>query len=264
MSFYQIINHIVEVKLFNPSKQTKLTHWTSFAKPVACKADFQIEFVDPIEVSRDVNFFRGPSFENLMFAGNAMMCADKSYKNAYVFHGNNADAFEIFSAYLFYTHAVRNQSLWIHSATINVDGRGILFIGPSGIGKTTQAECWAQYRNAEIINGDVGYVQRTEKGYFAWGTPWHGSSPYCINTSVPLKALVVLKQSPSNSLRELTGFEKVMEVSESVLYPTWIEDGVELCVDTLNQFLLDLPVYRLDNCADEKAVELLEIELNKL
>lgn len=165
---------------------------------------------------------------------------------------------------LFYTHAVRRQMLQLHCATIDDGGRGILFLGPSGIGKTTQAERWAQYRGSAIINGDIGFVQRTDTGYTAWGTPWHGSSPYCLNASVPVKALVVLKQSPQNALRELTGFEKVREVSGSVFYPTWLEDGMELCTDTLNHLLSDLPVYRLDNRADEDAVRLLAAELDRI
>lgn len=173
-------------------------------------------------------------------------------------------SFSVLSNHIYYTHAARRQMLQLHCATIEDQGRGILFLGPSGIGKTTQAERWAQYRGSSIINGDIGFVQRTPQGYTAWGTPWHGSSPYCLNTSVPVKALVVLKQAPENRLRELTGFEKVREVSGSVFYPTWLENGMELCTDTLNHLLTDLPVYRLDNRADEAAVNLLAAELDRI
>ncbi len=173
-------------------------------------------------------------------------------------------SFAVLSNQIYYAHAARRQMLQLHCATIEDRGRGILFLGPSGIGKTTQAERWAQYRGAAIINGDIGFVQRTPRGYIAWGSPWHGSSPYCLNTSVPVKALVVLKQAPENRLRELTGFEKVREVSSSVFYPTWLEDGMELCTDTLNHLLTDLPVYRLDNRADEEAVHLLAAELDRI
>lgn len=173
-------------------------------------------------------------------------------------------SFSVLSNHIFYTHAVQRQMLQLHCATIEEHDRGILFLGPSGIGKTTQAERWAQYRGSAIINGDIGFVQRTPAGYTAWGTPWHGSSPYCLNASVPVKALVVLKQAPQNALRELTGFEKVREVSGSVFYPTWLEDGMELCTDTLNHLLSDLPVYRLDNRADEEAVRLLAAEIDRI
>lgn len=195
---------------------------------------------------------------------NSILVCSKNWDDAEVIEYGGASSLDAVLMYLFYTHAVRRQMLQLHCATIEDQGRGILFLGPSGIGKTTQAERWAQYRGSSIINGDRGFVQRTTQGYTAWGTPWHGSSPYCLNTSVPVKALVVLKQAPENRLRELTGFEKVREVSGSVFYPTWLENGMELCTDTLNHLLTDLPVYRLDNRADEAAVNLLAAELDRI
>lgn len=193
-----------------------------------------------------------------------VMFVDSDWKNVLILPPQSIEQAEAFFVQVFHTHAVRRQMIQLHCATIDDDGRGILFLGPSGIGKTTQAERWAQYRGSAIINGDIGFVQRTPAGYTAWGTPWHGSSPYCLNASVPVKALVVLKQAPQNALRKLTGFEKVREVSGSVFYPTWLEDGMELCTDTLNHLLSDLPVYRLDNRADGEAVRLLAAEIDRI
>lgn len=169
-----------------------------------------------------------------------------------------------FIVVMFDTHAVQRRMIHLHCATIADRGRGILFLGPSGIGKTTQAERWRDYRGSLIINGDMGYVQETKDGFTAWGTPWHGSSPYCENTSVPLKAMVVLKQAPYNKLRELSGFEKVQEISGNVLYPQWMEGGMELCLSTLDSLLTTIPVYRLDNRADEEGVRLLAEELDHI
>ena len=53
-------------------------------------------------------------------------------------------------------------------------------------------------------------------------------------------------------------------VAGSVFYPTWLEDGMELCTDTLNHLLTDLPVYRLDNRADRESVEILAKELDRI
>ena len=148
--------------------------------------------------------------------------------------------------------------LQLHSSLIDFQGQGLMFLGPSGIGKTTQAELWNRYRDALIINGDIVFVQEKEDCFLGWGTPWHGSSPYCENASVPVKALVVLKQAPENSIRELTGFEKVTAVSNSVFYPQWLENGMELCLETLDHLLTRLPVYELCCRPDEEAVKLTE------
>lgn len=165
---------------------------------------------------------------------------------------------EMFFMQIFYTHAVQRHMLQLHSSLISHQNQGIMFLGPSGIGKTTQAELWQKYRSSLIINGDIVFVQETDSGFLGWGTPWHGSSPYCENTSVPLKAMVVLKQSDQNSIRELTGFEKVTEVSNSVFYPQWLENGMELCLETLDHLLTSIPVYELRCRPDEDAVRLTE------
>lgn len=159
---------------------------------------------------------------------------------------------------IFNTHAVQRHMIQIHSSMIEYSGNGLLFLGPSGIGKTTMAELWNKYRGALIINGDMNFVQETDECFLGWGTPWHGSSPYCENTSVPVKALIVLKQAPENSIRELKDFEKVQLVSNNIIYPTWLENGMELCLETLNHLLSAVPVYELSCRPDEEAVRLTE------
>lgn len=185
------------------------------------------------------------------------MLVNDKYTLAYVQSGDKKN-YDIFLNTLFYTHVIQKQMLQLHCSIIKNMEKGIAFLGPSGIGKTTQAECWANYKDAIIINGDIGFVQEKGKEFVAWGTPWHGSSSYCENTSVPVKALVVLKQAPENSIRELTGFEKVTAVSNSVFYPRWLENGMELCLETLDHLLSALPVYELSCRPDEEAVQLTE------
>ncbi len=190
--------------------------------------------------------------------GGDIMLADQPWKNAVILPLQERMHADSFLCQLFYTHAVQRHIIYLHSSLIDFQGRGLMFLGPSGIGKTTQAELWNKYRDALIINGDVVFVQETEDAFLGWGTPWHGSSPYCENASVPVHAMIVLKQSSENSIRELTGFEKVTAVSTSVFYPRWLENGMELCLETFDHLLNKVPVYELSCRPDEDAVRLTE------
>lgn len=190
--------------------------------------------------------------------GEDVLLVDKNWSHAQIMMPRNKENIETFLLQIFYSLAAGKQTIQFHSSLISHQNKGIMFLGPSGIGKTTQAELWQKYRSSLIINGDIVFVQETESGFLGWGTPWHGSSPYCENTSVPLKAMVVLKQAEQNSIRELTGFEKVTEVSNSVFYPQWLENGMELCLETLDHLLTSIPVYELRCRPDEDAVRLTE------
>ena len=187
-----------------------------------------------------------------------VMLADKEWKHAVILPLVDQTHVDSFLCQIFYTHAVQRHIIYLHSSLIDYQGNGLMFLGPSGIGKTTQAELWNQYRDAVIINGDVVFVQEMPDAFLGWGTPWHGSSTYCENTNIPVKALIVLKQTSENSIRELTGFEKVTAVSNNVFYPRWLEGGMELCLETLNHLLSALPVYELSCRPDEEAVRLTE------
>lgn len=187
-----------------------------------------------------------------------VMLVDNLWEKAWLLPLREKEHINNFICQLFYTHAVQQHIIYFHSSLIDFYGQGIMFIGPSGIGKTTQAELWNRYRGAVIINGDRVFVQETPEAFLGWGTPWHGSSPYCENTNVPVHAMIVLKQSPENSIRELTGFEKVTSISNNVFYPTWLENGMELCLETLDHLLTKIPVYELSCRPDEDAVKLTE------
>ena len=216
--------------------------------------------LDTRVINRDITYGKCKDAENIFLSNGSFVITDEPFHYAY---SSTYDQYinSIFLAYLFSTHALKRQMLKFHCSVIAYQGQGVLFLGPSGIGKTTQAELWQKYQNAIIINGDVGFVQSKEKEVIVWGTPWHGSSSYCENMCVPVAGIIVLKQGKENRLRRISAFEMVSEVGKNVLYPTWLENGTEMALDILDQILQKVPVYELTNKADEESVELVKQEI---
>lgn len=262
MSIYKIANLFFNIAF---AKQELGTTWESFCvnditcnRPVG-KITACIRKLDYIAINRDIKFFHLDSGVNIINANEFLLVANQDYSIGLLQYVHQTEVKELLLGYFFYTHAVQRKMLQLHSSLVSIAGNyGLLFLGPSGIGKTTQAELWNQHRDALIINGDVVFVQEVGDTFLGWGTPWHGSSSYCENTNVPVQAMVVLKQSSENSIRELIGFEKVAAVSQSVFYPRWLENGMELCLETLDHLLKKVPVYELSCRPDEDAVRLTE------
>lgn len=150
-----------------------------------------------------------------------------------------------------------------HSAMIQVGGKAILFTAPSGTGKSTQAALWEQHRSARIINGDRSAVRWVGEQAFACGIPFAGSSNICKNETLPLGAVVYLKQAPGNRLRRLQGAEAFRRVWEGCSVNIWDKADVAAVSETVRQVVCAVPVLELACTPDERAVACLEETLRQ-
>lgn len=147
-----------------------------------------------------------------------------------------------------------------HGALIDLPGYGgILFTGRSGVGKTTQAELWAQHCGAEIINGDrvfLGVREEHPDTVFAYGSPWRGSSPYCVNRRVPLRAVIDLTREVNKYIRPLGELQALSACMPAVIMPVWDTRLTEQVMDTLDAILPRVPFFGMSCSKDETAVEM--------
>lgn len=156
-----------------------------------------------------------------------------------------------------------NSGFILHSSFIAHNGGAILFTAPSGTGKSTQADLWQNYRGARIVNGDRSAVRATETGVCVCGIPFSGSSTYCENVTLPLAAIVYLKQAPQTTIRRLRGAEAFRRIWEGVSVNTWDREDVALVSDTVTKVLSHVPVFELACTPDESAILALEGALTK-
>lgn len=158
----------------------------------------------------------------------------------------------------FYSYMSLRQTLLMHASAISHKGQSLVFTAPSGTGKTTQAELWAKYKGAKILNGDKVFLKREEDAIHAWGSPWKGSSPYALNESAPLKAIIVLRQAKENTIRRLSTLEAMELFVPHVFFPKWDEKCEQAVLDFLDVVMSQTPIYLLCCRPDAEAVELAE------
>ena len=157
-----------------------------------------------------------------------------------------------------------NHGFVFHCAYIDREGKAVLFTAPSETGKSTQADLWHQYRNAEIINGDRAAIRLVNGQLMAEGIPFAGSSQYCKNRSLPLEAIVYLAQAPQTTIRQMRGAEAFRRVWEGISVNTWDKADMSAVMDTVTQLVQQIPVYYMPCTPDESAVNTLEQALRKV
>lgn len=150
--------------------------------------------------------------------------------------------------------------LVLHSSYIRTkNGDGLVFSGPSGTGKSTQAELWSKYADASVVNGDRALICTSKKT--ANGIIYSGTSGISNNISSPLKAIVMPVQSERNEVRLMRPKEAFMRLINQCAYYPWDAESSNKMTELVSQLVTAVPTYELLCRKDEGAVRALENEL---
>jgi hypothetical protein len=130
----------------------------------------------------------------------------------------------IWSGIVFLEIALLHGMTALHASALMLNGEAILFSGPSGMGKSTQANLWRKkFPTCITINDDKPLLHPTESGVEVYGTPWSGKDAINTNIEVKLKAIVFLGKAKNNNIKTLTKKEQVQEMVRNTYRPNHSE-----------------------------------------
>lgn len=158
---------------------------------------------------------------------------------------------------------IREDRLSYHAACVDTPMGAILFAGPSGVGKSTQARLWCEHRGGRLINGDRPILSLAGESVLAWGSPYAGSSKCYVNESCKVAAIVLLKQAPACGIRKLKLVEAVRRVYAGLNVHTYDRFFLNRACDLVMEAASRVPVYEFACTADAAAVDFLESALKE-
>ncbi len=155
--------------------------------------------------------------------------------------------------------AVGRGAVAIHSSVICCRGRGVLFLGESGTGKSTHTRLWREHiSGTELLNDDSPVISASGgTAPQVWGSPWSGKTPCYRNESRPVAAIVRLSQAPHNRIRRLRPIEAIGALLPSAP-PAFSRDERlqdDVCA-LLSRVIESVPVYHLECRPDTDAARL--------
>ncbi len=132
----------------------------------------------------------------------------------------------------------------LHGVVLDVDGRGVAFLAPSGVGKSTHAALWKKLlgERATVINGDKPLVRFIDGVPYAYGTPWAGKEGLSKNARTPLSAICFLTRSVENSIVPMPKQEVLLALLKQIYLP---KDGAKMgtLLDLLARFTEKVTFY---------------------
>ena len=148
-------------------------------------------------------------------------------------------------------------TLEMHSSVVVKEGKGYLFLGKSGTGKSTHSRQWLElFPDTELLNDDNPILRADVDGSVrVYGSPWSGKTPCYRNMDVPVGAIVRIRQSPQNRATRLSLVEAYASVYSScsgLKADPGIAEGLH---QTLERVVTTVPCFVLDCRPDHEAAE---------
>jgi hypothetical protein len=146
----------------------------------------------------------------------------------------------------------RNGGVELHCCGLIDGGRGLLFVGQSGAGKTTTARLW---KETPILSDDRIIVREEEGALRMYGTPWHGEAALSSPGSAPLAAVYLLVQAQENAIVPLSAAEAAARLLACSFPPFHDAEALAQTIDFLARIAAGVPVSELRFVPDERVVD---------
>jgi hypothetical protein len=115
----------------------------------------------------------------------------------------------------------------LHSACISLGGKGYLFSGVSGSGKSTISQIWQQDGDAEVLTDERVIIREFQGDLWAFGTPWHGTAGIHKSMGVLIKKIFFIKHGAVNKARQITKTDAANGLMVRCFPTFWNTEGMD-------------------------------------
>jgi hypothetical protein len=150
----------------------------------------------------------------------------------------------------------RGEGVEVHAVGIvDETGRGNLFLGHSGAGKSTSARLWSSFPGVHILSDDRIILRVRNGRIWMYGTPWHGDAGIASPDSSPLDAIYFLEHWPRNEIVPLRPGLAAAELFARSFVPRHCAEALQFTLDFLERVAVEVPCHIFRFVPDQTAVE---------
>ena len=131
----------------------------------------------------------------------------------------------------------------VHATGIIHGGRGWVFAGPHGAGKSTLAALFRRRRDMTLLNDDRVILRSLHGQWRLFGTPWPGTIQQVSTASAPLAGICLIRHGTSTEAQPLAPSQAVARLLARCIHPYWDRQGLEALLGTIARLVQEVPCY---------------------
>lgn len=151
----------------------------------------------------------------------------------------------------------QGRGVLLHASAVSDGGRGILFSGASGAGKSTMAIIWERQDDVEALSDDRVIVRKHGDRFWGYGTPWHGTARMSSPNAAPIDRIFLIHHAEKNSMVPLSPMDAASRLLVRSFPTFWDKQGMEFTLAFLDELAQTVPCYELGFVPNEEIVEII-------
>ena len=152
---------------------------------------------------------------------------------------------------ILYYLTVMHGDIFIHGSAVEYNGRGYLFTGVSGAGKTTMASLWEK-EGATVIHDDRLIIRKIDDKFVMFNTPvYNNEEP----RSTPLSAIYLIDHGTQNELLPMRGAMALSRIMSNCIQHNWSTDLIGKLTGSLYELTQKVPIAAYWFLPDNTAVK---------
>jgi hypothetical protein len=163
---------------------------------------------------------------------------------------------EVFMVHLL----ARGLGVELHGAgVVTPEGRGWLFVGQSGAGKTTMSRLWRDEAGVRVLSDERIIVRREGGTLWMYGTPWHGEGYVAEPGRAPVERVFLLRHGSENALAAVPRAQAAARLFSCAFVPFHDAAGLEFSLGLLEDVVARCRCEELAFVPDRRVLDFLRL-----
>jgi len=134
----------------------------------------------------------------------------------------------------------------LHSACISLNGKGCLFAGISGSGKSTISQIWQTDKDVDVLTDERVLIRQFREGIWAFGTPWHGTERIHKNKGTSIEHIFFIKHGKTNKANRISKIDAANRLIVRCFPSFWNREGLTFALDFCLMIASGVKCYELE------------------
>jgi hypothetical protein len=144
----------------------------------------------------------------------------------------------------------------VHSSgVIDSSGKGFLFVGHSGAGKTTMTRLWQKHEGVKILSDDRIILRKVNNSVWMYGTPWHGEAEISCAAQAPLSHIFFLRHGQKNELVSKKRADAAVRLFACGFPPFYSPSGLDFTLSFYDELTRSVPCSEVIFIPDDEVID---------